>query len=117
MGWFAGSVAKMFATSSQINSLAAAKSAKMASYIRREQDWTLQANLAAKEIIQLDKQITSADIRIQVAEKELEKPHTADSEYQRCRAFFERQIHQPGVIPVDERAAFCCIQAKLQPGL
>jgi hypothetical protein len=44
----------------------------MASYIRREQDWTLQANLAAKEIIQLDKQITSADIRIQVTEKELE---------------------------------------------
>ena len=44
----------------------------MASYIRREQDWTLQANLAAREIIQLDKQITSADIRIQVAEKELE---------------------------------------------
>ncbi len=46
--------------------------AKTASYIRREQDWTLQANLAAREIIQLDKQITSADIRIQVAEKELE---------------------------------------------
>jgi len=72
LSWFAGSMAKMFATYSQINSLAAAKSAKMASYIRREQDWTLQANLAAKEIIQLDKQITSADIRIQVAEKELE---------------------------------------------
>jgi len=47
-------------------------SSKMASYIRREQDWTLQANLAALEIVQLDKQITSADIRIQIAEKELE---------------------------------------------
>ena len=45
---------------------------KYSSYLRREQDWTLQVNLAAKEIIQLDKQITSADIRIQVAEKELE---------------------------------------------
>jgi hypothetical protein len=44
----------------------------LASYIRREQDWTLQANLAAKEIIQLDKQITAADIRIQIAKKELE---------------------------------------------
>ncbi|MBL0073869.1 MAG: hypothetical protein IPP34_19535 [Bacteroidetes bacterium] len=43
----------------------------MAGYIRREQDWTLQANLAAKEIIQLDKQITSADIRIQISQKEL----------------------------------------------
>lgn len=72
LSWFAGSAAKMFATSSQLNSLAAAKAAKMASYIRREQDWTLQGNLAAREIIQLDKQITSADIRIQVAQKELE---------------------------------------------
>src|SRR5439155_10324392 len=44
-----------------------ALAAKMASYIRREQDWTLQANAAAKEIIQLDKQITSADIRAQVS--------------------------------------------------
>ena len=72
LGWYAGSVAKMFATSSQMNSLAAAMAAKMASYIRREQEWTLQVNLAAKEIIQLDKQITSAAIRVQVAEKELE---------------------------------------------
>ena len=72
LSWFAGAMAKMFSTSSQLNSLSADRSAKMASYIRREQDWTLQANLAAKEIIQLDKQITSADIRIQVAEKELE---------------------------------------------
>jgi hypothetical protein len=64
-------MAKMYATSSQLNALAAAKSAKIASYIRREQDWTLQANLAEREVVQLDKQITAADIRIQVAEKEL----------------------------------------------
>ena len=57
---------------SQVYSYQAAQAAKTAGFIRREQDWTLQANLAAKEIIQLDKQIISADIRIQVAEKELE---------------------------------------------
>ena len=50
----------------------AAQAAKTAGFIRREQEWTLQANLAAKEIVQLDKQITSADIRIQIAKKELE---------------------------------------------
>ncbi len=72
LGWYAGAVAKMFATASQVNSLAASKAAKMSGYIRREQDWTLQANLASREIIQLDKQITSADIRIQITEKELE---------------------------------------------
>ncbi len=49
----------------------ASQAAKMASFIRREQDWTLQANTAAREIINLDKQITSADIQIQIAEKEL----------------------------------------------
>jgi hypothetical protein len=49
----------------------AASSITMAAYIRREQDWTLQANMAAREIVQLDKQITSADIKVQVTEKEL----------------------------------------------
>ncbi len=68
----AASGAKVFNITGQILSMAAAQAAKMASYIRREQEWTLQANLAAKEIIQLDKQVTAADIRIQVAEKELE---------------------------------------------
>ncbi len=72
LGWFAQAVANRLSTISQISSTNAAKAARMASYIRREQEWTLQANLAAKEIIQLDKQIVSADIRIQVAEKELE---------------------------------------------
>ena len=43
----------------------------MASYIRREHEWTFQANAAAREIVQLDKQITSADIKIQIAEQEL----------------------------------------------
>jgi len=50
----------------------AAQASTTASYIRREQEWTLQANIAAQDIIQIDKQITSADIRIQIAEKELE---------------------------------------------
>jgi hypothetical protein len=51
----------------------AALAATTASYIRREQEWTLQANLAARDIVQIDKQITSADIQIQIAEKELEQ--------------------------------------------
>lgn len=72
LSWFAGAFAKGYSASSQVNSMSAAQASKMASYIRREQDWTLQANLAAREIIQLDKQITSAEIRVQVAEKELE---------------------------------------------
>lgn len=57
---------------SAMNQHDAQRAGKLAGYIRREQEWTLQANLAAREIIQMDKQITSADIRIQTAEKELE---------------------------------------------
>jgi hypothetical protein len=59
----------------------------MASYIRREQEWTLQANLAAREIVQLDKQITSADIRIQVAQKELENHEQQIETPRRSRVF------------------------------
>lgn len=71
LGSATSALAKVPQVLSQIYSYESSQAAKMAGYIRREQEWTLQANLAAKEIIQLDKQITSADIRIQVAEKEL----------------------------------------------
>jgi len=66
------SAGKVFEFIGGFSSHQAVLAAKMAGYIRREQDWTLQANLAAREIIQLDKQITSADIRVQVTQKELE---------------------------------------------
>lgn len=49
----------------------ATKASKFASYIRREQEWGQQANMAAREIIQLDKQITASDIRIQIVKREL----------------------------------------------
>jgi hypothetical protein len=49
----------------------AQQAATLATFIRREQEWTLQANVAAREIVQLDKQITAASIRVQIAEKEL----------------------------------------------
>jgi hypothetical protein len=69
---FAQSQAGFLQIISSINSQEAALASTTASYIRREQDWTLQANLAIKEIEQLERQILSAGIRLQVAEKELE---------------------------------------------
>lgn len=50
----------------------ASQAATVAGYIRREQEWAYQANTAARELVQLDKQVISADIKIQVADKELE---------------------------------------------
>lgn len=65
-------LAKALQTTVSILNQEAAISSTNASYIRREQDWTLQANLAAKEVQQLERQILMAGIRIQVAEKDLE---------------------------------------------
>lgn len=45
--------------------------AKLASYERRQQEWTLQSNLAAHEITQLNKQLRGAQIRESIVEREL----------------------------------------------
>ena len=42
-----------------------------AGYERREQDWTLQRTLAERELTQLDKQLIGAEIRLDIANKEL----------------------------------------------
>jgi peptidoglycan hydrolase-like protein with peptidoglycan-binding domain len=39
---------------------------------RRWEDWKLQERLADKELLQIDKQIAAADLRVTIAEKELE---------------------------------------------
>ena len=65
-------VARVFHAISDGFTAGAVKSAKMAGYIRRDQDWTFQVNQASRQVVELDKQLVSADIRIQVAEKELE---------------------------------------------
>lgn len=64
--------AKAFNAIASSNLNDAQRAGKLAAYTRRTNEFILQANLAAREIIQLDKQITSADIQIQVAEKELQ---------------------------------------------
>jgi len=48
----------------------AGKAGKLAGYDRREQDWAFQSKLASNEINQIFKQITAAQIREFIAEKE-----------------------------------------------
>jgi hypothetical protein len=50
----------------------ASLSSTVAGYQRRQEDWDFQKDLAIKEIEQLEEQITAAEIRIAIAEKELE---------------------------------------------
>lgn len=49
----------------------AGMNAKIGGYVRREQDWAFQSNLAAGEITQIFKQLRAAQIREAIAELEL----------------------------------------------
>jgi receptor-binding and translocation channel-forming TcA subunit of Tc toxin/ABC toxin-like protein/neuraminidase-like protein len=57
---------------SQIASNDASMASSKASFDRRWEDWKLQERLADKELAQLDSQIAAAELRIAIAEKELE---------------------------------------------
>ena len=50
----------------------AALSSTVASYQRRKDDWDFQRDMAVKEIQQIERSIAAADLRIAIAEKELE---------------------------------------------
>jgi peptidoglycan hydrolase-like protein with peptidoglycan-binding domain len=52
------------------DSYEAGHAGKMSNYARREQEWVLQSNTAAREIMQIDKQVIAAQIRIAVAQQE-----------------------------------------------
>lgn len=59
-------------SSAEILSAAASLSGKMGAYFRRQAEWTLQNNLAACEIMQIDRQIAAANIRAEIAQRELD---------------------------------------------
>ncbi|TKC95184.1 neuraminidase-like domain-containing protein [Polyangium fumosum] len=55
-----------------IHHAGAAQSATAASYKRRWEEWKLQERLAQKELEQIDRQIVAAEIRLEIAKKELQ---------------------------------------------
>lgn len=72
----AGKVASAVATGFHLAASGLDRGAQMASlqggYERRQDDWTLQGDVSRKEIEGLEKQIVGAEIRVAVAEKELD---------------------------------------------
>ncbi len=60
-----------------------------AGYERRWDDWQLQLHLAQKEIIQIDQQIAVANIRLDIAEKELENQEAQLEQAQEMLEFFK----------------------------
>lgn len=72
LGNVADSAATIVRIGSEILSYEASHSGKMAGYFRRQAEWALQNNLAACEIMQIDKQLAAANIRVEIAQRDLE---------------------------------------------
>jgi hypothetical protein len=72
LGQAADLAAEVLSFLSQMASNDSSMAASEASFERRWEDWKLQERLAEKELDQIDKQISAAELRIAIAEKELE---------------------------------------------
>ena len=111
-GFFSATAAGLRAAASE-SSFQAGQSARIASYDRREQDWTLQSNNAAGEVNATLKQLRAAQIREAMARARLHQPPAAGPQRRRHRALPhrlpDRQDHQRGVLPVaaSERPGAC----------
>lgn len=71
MGSAAGAVGQFFNMLASNASFQASRSAIIAGHQRRYDDWVLQSNLAGKEIEAIDKQVLAAQIRVDLATKEI----------------------------------------------
>ncbi|SAL52336.1 carbohydrate-binding protein [Caballeronia cordobensis] len=66
-----------------------------ASFRRRDQTWVLESNIAARDIEQIDKQIAAADIRIAIAERDLDAHDKQIEQNEEMREFLtERKFTQ-----------------------
>ena len=72
-------VANRSRTDSMEYSYEGSRSSRLGQFVSRANDWVLQNNLAAKEIMQIDKQIAAAQVREEIADQEL-KNHTKQQE-------------------------------------
>jgi len=63
---------KVLTVIGEILALGASLSGKMGTYFRRQADWALQNNLAACEIMQIDRQLAAAHIRVDISQAELD---------------------------------------------
>jgi len=71
VGQVASAVARGYGTDASIASMVSGGLQTEAGYIRRRDEWRLQAQLAKRELAQVDKQIAAQEIRIALAEREL----------------------------------------------
>lgn len=92
IGASASALSKVAQIVSSAYSHSASQASRMAGFIRREQDWVFQANMAVREIIQLDKQIIAAQIRLQMAQYELDNHNTQIQNAKDIETFLETKF-------------------------
>lgn len=94
-----GSAAQAFANTFRARSAffayEANKAGTMAGYDRRLQDWKFQADLAKKEIAQLDKQILAAEIRKQIAVADLANHDKQIAQSEEVEEFLKMKFTNP----------------------
>jgi hypothetical protein len=95
-GTTAAGIIKILAETAQIyadwNSEQAGIAARTAGYQRRADEWTLQANLAARELAQIGRQIIASLIAEQVAEHEYQTVKTQVQQAQDVQAFLQSKF-------------------------
>ena len=64
--------ARNLAAGASLESYRASRAQTEAGYDRRAEEWSIQGRLAASELLQLEKQLVAAEIRLAIAERELE---------------------------------------------
>jgi hypothetical protein len=75
-----------------IHSFHANRSSILGGWQRRSDDWTLQKNLATKELAQIDKQITAANIRVAIAQQELDNTTRQIEQSQEIQEFLRNKF-------------------------
>ncbi|MDB5200365.1 MAG: hypothetical protein JWO92_2328 [Chitinophagaceae bacterium] len=83
---------KTISSISQALDKGASLASTQGSYMRRQEEWDFQAILATKELVQIDKQIAGAEIRLAMAEKELENHELQIEQSKETKAFMENKF-------------------------
>jgi hypothetical protein len=74
------------------HSYIASKSAILGGWQRRADEWKLQKDLAAKELVQIDKQIVAAGIRVSYAQQELDNTTRQIEQCQEVQEFLRNKF-------------------------
>ena len=116
VGEATGSAAEVLLQTAGLADKGAELTHTIASYMRREEEWNLQRDLAEKEIAEVDKQLLAADVRIALAEAELRGHDTQTQQARSETEFLKFALHQQGTLRLDGLRAVRALLPELPDG-